>query len=151
MTGREVKIENDLFFVCSIIEYVGRKTKNYRFTIVEKFGDKELSYLLEFADILHCEPIENISCELIKKYNIIEGIFDNVNDCIYSIPTYFDIAKVYKRLIISISKLDNLPLVKVIAEVYSSWISSKIDDYNSSMYFENPDYIFESYKEGNPL
>lgn len=26
-------------------------------------------------------------------------------------------------------------------------ISGKIDDYNSSVYYENPSYIFESYKE----
>ncbi len=28
MTGREDKQGNDLFFVCSLIEYLARKTKN---------------------------------------------------------------------------------------------------------------------------
>ena len=35
--------------------------------------------------------------------------------------------------------------------VYNSWITRKIDDYNSSMYYENPAYLFESYKAGNVL
>lgn len=28
MTGREDSKENDLFFTCSLIEYIARKTKN---------------------------------------------------------------------------------------------------------------------------
>ena len=28
-----------------------------------------------------------------------------------------------------------------------SWIIEKTDNYNSSMYYENPDYIYECYKE----
>jgi hypothetical protein len=36
-------------------------------------------------------------------------------------------------------------------EVYNSWIPPALDDLNSSMYFENPDYIFLSYLEGQPL
>lgn len=30
-------------------------------------------------------------------------------------------------------------------EVLSSWIIEKIDNYNSNMYYENPDYIYECY------
>ena len=30
MTGREDRRGNDLFFVCSLIEAIGRKTKNHR-------------------------------------------------------------------------------------------------------------------------
>ena len=38
-----------------------------------------------------------------------------------------------------------------LTEVYTSWISEKIDDYNSSMYYENPQYIYESYSAGMVL
>ena len=38
-------------------------------------------------------------------------------------------------------------IVDALIEVYNSFISSKIDDYNSSVYYENPNYIFECYKE----
>jgi len=33
---------NDLFYVCSLIEFIGRKTKNRRSTIVEILGKKNL-------------------------------------------------------------------------------------------------------------
>ena len=34
---------------------------------------------------------------------------------------------------------------------HGGYISSKIDDYNSSVYYENPNYIFECYKENKIL
>ena len=36
-------------------------------------------------------------------------------------------------------------------QVLSSWIIEKIDNYNSSMYYENPDYIYACYIEGKVL
>jgi hypothetical protein len=74
-----------------------------------------------------------------------------VAECKYNVPTHFDIAKVYKRLIVSVSEMKGLSFVDTLKEVYCSWISAKIDDYNSSMYFENPQYLFESYKAGRPI
>ncbi len=35
MTGREDGKENDLFFTCSLIEYIARKTKNKRSDTVD--------------------------------------------------------------------------------------------------------------------
>lgn len=32
-----------------------------------------------------------------------------------------------------------------------AWITRNIDNYNSSMYYENPSYLFESYKAGMVL
>ena len=36
MTGREDQKENDLFFVCSLIEYIGRKTHRRRAEVVKR-------------------------------------------------------------------------------------------------------------------
>jgi hypothetical protein len=151
MTGREDKCENDLFFVCSVIEYIGRKTKNERSAVIKKLSGKEIARALELADVLHCEPIENIGDGLIKKYHIADGDFDNAAKCKYNVPTYFDIAKVYKRLIFAVSNAKEISIADALKEVYGSWISAKIDNYNSSMYFESPQYLFESYLAGKPI
>ena len=37
--------------------------------------------------------------------------------------------------------------IDTLLEVLSSWIIEKIDNYNSSMYYENPSYIYECYKQ----
>jgi hypothetical protein len=151
MNGREDSKDNDLFFVCSVIEYIGRKTKNKRGDVVQKLGKTEIERLLNLADVLHCEPIEKTADILIQQYNITEGYFDNVGLGRFFIPTHFDIAKVYKRLIVEISREQHKTFAEVLFEVYSSWISEKINNYNSSMYFENPQYIYESYIAGKPL
>ena len=149
--GRESVHENNLFFACSVIEVIGRNRKNRRGEIVKKLGREEIVKLVELADVLHCEPIDATANRLIAKHAIVKGNYDNITKCKYTVPTHFDIAKVYKRLIANVSEFQNLPFEEAIMTVYSSWISEKIDDYNSSMYYENPGYLFESYKAGKAL
>ena len=149
--GREDRLENDLFFVCSVIEYIGRTTKNKRGGVALKLGKAEISRLLELADVLHCEPVEAVAGELAARLGITCGDFDNVAMCEYNVPTHFDIAKVYKRLIISLAERQSSGLADTLIQVYTSWISEKIDDYNSSMYFESPQYLYASYIAGEPI
>ena len=49
----------------------------------------------------------------------------------------------YKRLIKQVAKYENISIIDALIKVYNSFISTKIDDYNSSVYYENPSYIFE--------
>jgi hypothetical protein len=151
MIGREPKKENDLFFVCSVIEYIGRETKNHRNYIVNTIGLIEIARVLELADVYHCEPIENTADMLIEKCKIESGTFDNVAVCKYNIPTVFDIGKVYKRLIIAVSERFNIGIPESLFAVFNSWISLKIEDLNSSMYFESPGYLSASFEAGEAL
>jgi len=151
MTGREDKNANNLFFLCSLIEYIGRKTKNHRNVVVNAIGKSGLQHIFDLADVYHSENMDKLLFELTKKYNIENGIFDNVANAKYSIPTHWDIGKVYKRLIISISKKENRPLIDLLSEVYNSWLSRKIEDFNSSVYYESPEYLLQSYLTGEIL
>jgi hypothetical protein len=151
MIGREQKEHNDLFFVCSLIEYIGRKTNNHRNVVVNAIGKERLQHIFDLADVYHSENIDKISDELIEKHNIEKGHFDNIASANYTIPTFWDIGKVYKRLIIAVSVSENKRVVDVIAEVYNSWLSRKIEDFNSSVYYESPDYLFQSYLSGDVL
>jgi len=151
MAGREDKNANNLFFLCSLIEYIGRKTKNHRNVIVNAIGKKDLQHIFDLADVYHCENIDKLSFNLTEKHNIENGIFDNVENSKYSIPTHWDIGKVYKRLIIDISKKENKSLIDTLSEIYNSWLSRKIEDFNSSVYYESPAYLFQSYLKGDNL
>ena len=66
-------------------------------------------------------------------------------------PTHWDIGKVYNRLIIMVCDNDEKRYIDTTIEVLSSWIIEKIDNYNSSMYYENPSYIYACYKENKVL
>lgn len=151
MEGREDRKENDLFFVCSLIEYIARRTKNHRRVIVNALGKQKLQHLYELADIFHSENIDKLSDELIENYHISTGRFDNLQSARYAIPTHWDIGKVYQRLILAVSKHQHKNPIDALIEVYNSWLADKIDDYNSSMYYENPDYHFQSYLHGDVL
>lgn len=149
--GRESQKDNDLFFACSLIEYIARKTKNIRSEVVNKLGKVRISKIYDLADVYHCENIDKISDEFIEDADIVPGKFDNVADCGYAIPSYWDIGKVYKRLIKMVAADEKIEIIDALIEVYNSFISPKIDDYNSSVYYENPNYIFECYKEKKML
>lgn len=149
--GRESKQDNDLFFTCSLIEYIARKTKNIRAEVVNKLGKVRISKIYDLADVYHCENIDKVSDEFIEDADIVPGKFDNVADCGYSVPSYWDIGKVYKRLIKMVAADEKIEIIDALIEVYNSFISPKIDDYNSSVYYENPNYIFECYKEKKML
>lgn len=151
MTGREKKEYNDLFFVCSLIEYLGRKTKNHRNVIVNAIGKEKLQHIYDLADVYHSENIDKITDELTNEYQIEEGVFDNVSDGKYTIPTHWDIGKVYKRLIVELCNKQNKEPVETLIEVYNSWLSHKIEDFNSSLYYESPAYLYESYVNGDVL
>ena len=148
---RENKKDNDLFFTCSLIEYISRKTKNIRADVVNKLGKTRISKIYELADVYHCDNIDSVSDYFIDDANIHMGEFDNLSDCGYTLPSHWDIGKVYKRLIKMVAENEKIEIVDALMEVYSSFISSKIDDYNSSVYYENPNYIFECYKENKIL
>lgn len=149
--GRESQKDNDLFFTCSLSEYIARKTKNIRAEVVNKLGKVRISKIYDLADVYHCENIDKISDEFIEDADIVPGKFDNVADCGYSVPSYWDIGKVYKRLIKMVAADEKIEIIDALIEVYNSFISPKIDDYNSSVYYENPNYIFECYKEKKML
>lgn len=91
MIGRENQKENDLFFTCSLIDYIARKTKNKRVDVVNQLGKK----LIE------------------KIYNLAEE--------------------------------ENLLVVEALFKAYNSFVSGKIDDYNSSFYYDVPQNILNAY------
>ena len=55
------KNNNNLFFTCSLIEYIGRMRKQCRCKIVDYLGRKNIKRIYNYADVFHCEPIEK-SC-----------------------------------------------------------------------------------------
>ena len=49
--GRESKKDNDLFYTCSLIDYIARKTKNTRADVVNKLGKQRIDKIYDLADI----------------------------------------------------------------------------------------------------
>lgn len=148
MTGRENKKDNDLFYTCSLIDYIARKTKNRRAVIVNALGRDRLAKIYDLADIYHSDNIDRVSDDFIKAAGIRPGTFDNVADAKYAVPSHWDIGKVYNRLILGIAKERGIDVIDALIAAYNSFVSDKIDDYNSSFYYDNPQSILQTFLSG---
>ena len=148
MIGRENPKENGLFFTCSLIEFISRKTKNRRVDVVNALGKSSIEKIYDLADVYHSDNMETVSDYFIEKANIKKGSFDNVTAARYAVPSYWDIGKVYKRLILGISREKQIPVIDALIEAYHSFVSEKIDDYNSSFYYDAPQNILNAFLYG---
>lgn len=142
--------KDDLFYICSMIEYVARHTKNRTRNIVNKMSDKELERQLRLASVNHCLTFEQVCDEWIDEYGITNGDFDNITMCRYTVPTVMSIGRVYQTLISDIA-WKFADIVTAIRSVYDSFISDEIADFNTGVYYSNPDYLKWSYIEGRLL
>ena len=77
-----------LFFVCGLIDYIARKTKNKRTDIVNWLGKDRLQKIYDLADVYHCDNIDRVCEDFIEEAKIPDGTFDNVADCRYAIPSH---------------------------------------------------------------
>ena len=140
------KNNSALFFTCSLVEFIGRETKNKRQDILNYLGKEEVSRIFKYADVFHCEPIEKVAEDFIERNSIVQGEFDNVAACKYTVPDYWDIGEVFERLIEDIYK--EAEVIKGIFEIYQSRIADKILNFNSDLYYQSREYIAICYREG---
>ena len=143
-----MKNNNNLFYTCSLIEFIGRRQKLRRSELVHALGEDAINRIYRYADVFHCEPLEKTADDFIMNLHIPEGTFDNVTACHYDVPDYWTIGEVYERLIEDISGDDEEHLIPRMIEVYSSWIDAAISDYNTDFYYQPRDYICECWREG---
>lgn len=138
--------KDDLFYVCSLIEFIGRKTKNKRKEVVNSLGEQGIIKQLYDAQVNHCLSFEQVSEELIEKYQIPYGNFDTISDCKYKVPSFTAIGKLYSHMIFDCSKSGDE--VTELLKIFNSFISDEISDFKTGIYFENPSYLEHSYQEG---
>lgn len=142
--------ENDLYFICYMIERVARKLHQPNKYIVNKIEKEEWQHLISVANVLHCENPLKIEAEWINEYKLKEGdfnILDIDNNLVNSIPTETQMGKVYMRLIVDTLKPEE-NYVDGMIRVYNDPICEIIDNYNSSAYYEPSYVIARAYNEG---
>lgn len=142
--------KDDLFYVCMMIEYVARHTKNTTRDIVKKISDDELRHQLKAACVNHCLTFEQVCDEWIEDFGITNGSFDNISQCRYTVPTETSIGRLYQMLIFNVA--DKFPdIVSATRAVYDSFMSDEISDFNTSFYYGSPDYLKWCFLEGKVL
>lgn len=146
MTEKE---RNDYFYVCSLIEYIGRETKNHRRDVVLAIGESGMDKLLYDAEVDHCLSFEQVCDEVVEYYKIPQGQFDTITDCKYTVPSFLDIGKLYSIMIEDCAKPGEE--LQEMMKIFTSFISDAISDFSTDLYYQNPSYLEWSYREGKLL
>lgn len=142
--------ENDVFFACSFIEFLGRETKNKRSDVVNTLGEDLIQKLHSLASVYHCENILQVRDDFIKMSGLTQGTFDNVLSCLYSVPDYYGIGYIYQSLVLRSMAQNHKSddqTASVIISVFNSMISEKIQDFNSAWYYSNIDELFGIFQD----
>ena len=138
--------ESALFYTCSLLELMGRTSRQKRGTLAGLMGQKIISHIYSHADVLHCEPIAQTAEIFIEMCHIEPGDFDNAGACKYHVPDYWDIGKVYARLIADVAQKD---VIDTLIHVYQSPASDAISNFNSDFFYQPRDFIREFYLQSS--
>ena len=141
--------KDDIYYVCCLIEYVARVTKNHRGDVVKRLGTAGIHRLLENAQVDHCLSFEQVGDETVQQYAIPDGVFDTVSACEYTVPGYLAVGRVYQQLVLDACA--GRPAEDAIYAVFTSFLSDAISDFNTNVYYSNPDYLRCSFLEGELL
>ena len=146
----EVITENDLYFICYMIERVARKLHQRNKYVVNSVEPAEWRRLISLANVLHCENPLKVEQEWIDEYELKAGTFDITDfdkELVDEIPRETQIGKVYTRLILS-TLGENEDYIDGMIRVYNNEICETIDNYNASAYYEPSYVITRAYNEG---
>ena len=144
MTNEYITTRDNIFFLCYFMEMLGRKSRVRKTDIMEKMDRDFFLNMCEIEDVYHSLNPDQLIYEQKKKLNLRNGRHNRIDTANYKVPSIDAMAELYTMLIYRIGG----DITDAFFKVMSSPITDYIDDYNSSLYYENPDYIAECIREG---
>lgn len=142
--------DNDLYFLCYMIERVARRLRQKNRYVVNHITKEEWRRTISLASVLHSENPLKIENEWITEYHLEKGEFDitDVNpELVDVIPSETQMGKVYMRLILSTLKPEE-DYIDGMLRIYNDDICEALDNYNSSAYYEPSYIITRAYNDG---
>ena len=109
--------EDDLFYVCSMIEFVARETHNRSLDVVSMLSDKALKHQLKVACVNHCLSFEQVCDEWIEEYGITGGTADNSSRTKHEESSVTSVGLEYQKLILDVMECRE-NVVEAIRKVY---------------------------------
>lgn len=142
--------ENDLYFLCYMIERIARTLKQHNRYVVNTIPEGEWLRLISLADVLHSENPLQVEHDWIQEYKLQEGNFDITKvdpELTDYIPTETQMGKVYTRLIVdTLQPGENY--VHGMIRVYNDPICELIDYYDCGAFYEPSYVIARAYLNG---
>lgn len=133
-----------LLFVCGLIEHVGRAYGLERHVVVNTMGRETLQNLYDYADVFHCQSLEDNLVELEEYIVFPKGNYTTHVDARFYVPSEYEVARVYVRLIQDLGKEG----VDGVFAVYNSFLSGMITDYSNHVLFTPAEILRDSFVTG---
>lgn len=141
---------NDVHYVCALIEYTARETGNFPVVVAKALDVAGVRRQLELASVNHCLTFAEVSEELVEAYHIPTGE-RRMDAYKYELPYYLDIGYLYADLVEDVcpaEKPDMDALAQSIYDVFTSFLSTEISNFDSSLYYSGREYLKCCYEDG---
>lgn len=115
--------EDDIHYVCSLLDFIARKTDNYISDVISYFNVNEISWHLKYAHVNHCATFDDIAEKVISNLQIHQGSFARKEDE----PDFIEVGALYKTLVMSYCLYSKQTLEECIIKVLASPISKTLD------------------------
>ncbi len=142
--------EDDLYFLCYMIERVARRLHQRNRYVVNRIDRSEWMRLISLANVLHCENPLKIEDEWIEDYELQTGSFDVLDvdtELAKIIQTPTQMGKVYQRLILQTLQSEENYVVGLI-RVYNDELCETLDNYTCGAFYEPSYFIARAYYNG---
>ncbi|MCD8148475.1 MAG: hypothetical protein LUE92_02705 [Clostridiales bacterium] len=142
--------EDDLYFLCYMIERVARRLHQRNRYVVNRIDRLEWMRLISLANVLHCENPLKIEDEWIEDYELQSGSFDVLDvdtELVKVIPMPTQMGKVYQRLILQTLQPEE-NYVDGLIRVYNDELCETLDNYTCGAFYEPSYFIARAYYNG---
>ena len=129
----------NIYYLAYLIETISRKTKNTKKDLATYFDRDLMLHICDIEDVYHSLPMDRVVGEFIEELDIREGNDNRIAACRYRIPAVKNMAGTYARLASKMESYDNI--LDNYIKILNSDLCEELDDYNSSFFFENSDYV----------
>lgn len=145
MSEEYIPTKENMFFLCYLVESLCRETLNNKHTVVSKMSRDYVLNILENEECYHVLSREQLVGEQKEELGLTKGRFNPVGLANYKVPSISAMARLYSNLVFMFdgNHIDNF------FKVMLSPICDFIDDYNSSLHYENREYIKDCIKVGH--
>ena len=142
---------NQLYYLASLIEFLARRLHCYPSAVADSIGLDAMRRIFACAEAYHCSKIDDVAEEIIEDLGLVEGGEYDPTKTAGSYPTHWVVGKIYARLVEVLCQKKQSDPVNTLWEVYHSFLSPKIQNFNLDIYYQGTRYLVESYQEGEIL
>ena len=140
-------MNDDIYFVCSFIEYARRRLKVPCRDVVNRLGVDVIQHIYELADVYHCMDFGRVFAEINERVGL--SSLSNIDNCERlwgeDLPPDTWIGRTYARIVMR--TMGDKPEGQAIFDVFNSFISDEISNFDTAVFYSPVEWLVDCYYE----